>query len=859
MALSPMLKQYFDVKEKHPDCILFFRLGDFYEMFFDDAKLVSHELDLVLTGKDCGLEERAPMCGIPYHAVDGYLAKLIRKGYRVAICEQVEDPKAAKGLVKRDVVRIISPGTVIEDSCLAEDKNNYISSINYEPGRLGIVFADVSTGELYATDIPDDSEDKLIAEMSSYMPSEIIYNAALPETVKSALADKFGCLMTPADEDVYNSPDAAASEVAAQFGDQYVNIGVGSSLAAAALLRYLKATQKTDLSYIKNISYYTADKYLSIDASTRRSLELCECMRTKEKKASLLWVLDQTKTSPGARLLRQWIEKPLASVNEIQKRQQAVAELYESTVERGELMQKLKNVVDLERLLTRLLYGTANARDLLAIGQTAAELPAIKEIINNFKTELIVSLNEELDSLEDIAAAISETISPDAPITVREGGMIKPGASAAVDELRLMMNDGMKFMSHIEQTERERTGIRTLKVGYNKVYGYYIEVSRSFLESVPATYIRRQTLTNGERYVTEELKDMENRIIGAKDKDAALEYELFSGLRECVLAQKERIRRSSAALAAIDCLCSLAEVASSNNYVCPEVDYSDTLYIKDGRHPVVESFMNTAYFVPNDCDMNCSSNRIMLITGPNMAGKSTYMRQVALTVLMAQIGSFVPASEARIGVCDRIFTRVGASDDLSSGDSTFMLEMKEVSYILANATGRSLIIYDEIGRGTSTFDGMSIARAVLEYTAKKIRARTLFATHYHELTSLESGELGVKNYNIAAKKRDGEIIFLRKIVRGGTDDSYGIEVAQLAGVPKEVLTRARAILKELEAQKPQSTAQKPQDTDKSDGMISLDDISAEAAINRIKSLDINTLTPIEAMGVLYELKKSVDN
>lgn len=859
MALSPMLKQYFDVKEKHPDCILFFRLGDFYEMFFDDAKLVSHELDLVLTGKDCGLEERAPMCGIPYHAVDGYLAKLIRKGYRVAICEQVEDPKAAKGLVKRDVVRIISPGTVIEDSCLAEDKNNYISSINYEPGRLGIVFADVSTGELYATDIPDDSEDKLIAEMSSYMPSEIIYNAALPETVKSALADKFGCLMTPADEDVYNSPDAAASEVAAQFGDQYVNIGAGSSLAAAALLRYLKATQKTDLSYIKNISYYTADKYLSIDASTRRSLELCECMRTKEKKASLLWVLDQTKTSPGARLLRQWIEKPLASVNEIQKRQQAVAELYESTVERGELMQKLKNVVDLERLLTRLLYGTANARDLLAIGQTAAELPAIKEIINNFKTELIVELNEELDSLEDIAAAISETISPDAPITVREGGMIKPGASAAVDELRLMMNDGMKFMSHIEQTERERTGIRTLKVGYNKVYGYYIEVSRSFLESVPATYIRRQTLTNGERYVTEELKDMENRIIGAKDKDAALEYELFSGLRECVLAQKERIRRSSAALAAIDCLCSLAEVAGSNNYVCPEVDYSDTLYIKDGRHPVVESFMNTAYFVPNDCDMNCSSNRIMLITGPNMAGKSTYMRQVALTVLMAQIGSFVPASEARIGVCDRIFTRVGASDDLSSGDSTFMLEMKEVSYILANATGRSLIIYDEIGRGTSTFDGMSIARAVLEYTAKKIRARTIFATHYHELTSLESGELGVKNYNIAAKKRDGEIIFLRKIVRGGTDDSYGIEVAQLAGVPKEVLTRARAILKELEAQKPQSTAQKPQDTDKSDGMISLDDISAEAAINRIKSLDINTLTPIEAMGVLYELKKSVDN
>ncbi len=615
-------------------------------------------------------------------------------------------------------------------------------------------------------------------------------------------------------------------------------------------------TQKIDLSYIKNISYYTSEKFLSIDASTRRSLELCECMRTKEKRASLLWVLDKTKTSPGARLLSEWIEKPLAEVGAIRKRQEAVGELFGATVERGELMEKLKGVVDMERLLTRLVYGTANARDLLAIGGTAAGLPDIKRIVGGFDSPLLRELDEELDALEDIASAIENTIDPEPPVSVREGGMIKKGASAAVDELRLMMNDGMQFMAHIEQTEKERTGIRTLKVGYNKVFGYYIEVSRSFLDSVPDNYIRRQTLTTGERYVTEELKEMESRIIGAKDKDAALEYELFSGLREKVLEQKDRIRRTSAALAAVDCLCSLAEAASAYNYVCPEVDGSDTLMIRDGRHPVVERFVNNSYFVPNDCDMNCGADRIMLITGPNMAGKSTYMRQVALIVLMAQIGSFVPASEAHIGVCDRIFTRVGASDDLSSGDSTFMLEMKEVSYILANATSRSLIIYDEIGRGTSTFDGMSIARAVLEYTSKKICARTLFATHYHELTALESVDSGIRNFNIAAKKRGGDIIFLRKIVRGGTDDSYGIEVAQLAGLPKEVLTRARAILKELEAGRSSVTVKETEDAHEDN--ITLDDLAADRVSDRIKALDVNTLTPIEAIGILYELKKSLE-
>lgn len=856
MALSPMLKQYFDVKAKHPDCLLFFRLGDFYEMFFDDAKLVARELDLVLTGKDCGLEERAPMCGIPYHAVEGYLSKLIAKGYRVAICEQVEDPKTAKGLVKRDVIRIVSPGTVIEGSCLSEDRNNYICSLCYEADGCGIVFADISTGELYATEISGTAEDKLFAEMAAYVPSEVIYNKALPDSVKSAMADRFGCLMTPADESVFTDTATSSEEILRQFPDGGINPSSKPALAAAALLRFLAMTQKIDLSYIKNISYYTSEKFLSIDASTRRSLELCECMRTKEKRASLLWVLDKTKTSPGARLLRQWIEKPLAEVGAIRKRQEAVGELFGATVERGELMEKLKGVVDMERLLTRLVYGTANARDLLAIGGTAAGLPDIKRIVSGFDSPLLRELDEELDALEDIASAIENTIDPEPPVSVREGGMIKKGASAAVDELRLMMNDGMQFMAHIEQTEKERTGIRTLKVGYNKVFGYYIEVSRSFLDSVPDNYIRRQTLTTGERYVTEELKEMESRIIGAKDKDAALEYELFSGLREKVLEQKDRIRRTSAALAAVDCLCSLAEAASAYNYVCPEVDGSDTLMIRDGRHPVVERFVNNSYFVPNDCDMNCGADRIMLITGPNMAGKSTYMRQVALIVLMAQIGSFVPASEAHIGVCDRIFTRVGASDDLSSGDSTFMLEMKEVSYILANATSRSLIIYDEIGRGTSTFDGMSIARAVLEYTSKKICARTLFATHYHELTALESVDSGIRNFNIAAKKRGGDIIFLRKIVRGGTDDSYGIEVAQLAGLPKEVLTRARAILKELEAGRSSVTVKETEDAHEDN--ITLDDLAADRVSDRIKALDVNTLTPIEAIGILYELKKSLE-
>lgn len=856
MALSPMLKQYFDVKAKHPDCLLFFRLGDFYEMFFDDAKLVARELDLVLTGKDCGLEERAPMCGIPYHAVEGYLSKLIAKGYRVAICEQVEDPKTAKGLVKRDVIRIVSPGTVIEGSCLSEDRNNYICSLCYEADGCGIVFADISTGELYATEISGTAEDKLFAEMAAYVPSEVIYNKALPDSVKSAMADRFGCLMTPADESVFTDTATSSEEILRQFPDGGINPSSKPALAAAALLRFLAMTQKIDLSYIKNISYYTSEKFLSIDASTRRSLELCECMRTKEKRASLLWVLDKTKTSPGARLLRQWIEKPLAEVGAIRKRQEAVGELFGATVERGELMEKLKGVVDMERLLTRLVYGTANARDLLAIGGTAAGLPDIKRIVGGFDSPLLRELDEELDALEDIASAIENTIDPEPPVSVREGGMIKKGASAAVDELRLMMNDGMQFMAHIEQTEKERTGIRTLKVGYNKVFGYYIEVSRSFLDSVPDNYIRRQTLTTGERYVTEELKEMESRIIGAKDKDAALEYELFSGLREKVLEQKDRIRRTSAALAAVDCLCSLAEAASAYNYVCPEVDGSDTLMIRDGRHPGVERFVNNSYFVPNDCDMNCGADRIMLITGPNMAGKSTYMRQVALIVLMAQIGSFVPASEAHIGVCDRIFTRVGASDDLSSGDSTFMLEMKEVSYILANATSRSLIIYDEIGRGTSTFDGMSIARAVLEYTSKKICARTLFATHYHELTALESVDSGIRNFNIAAKKRGGDIIFLRKIVRGGTDDSYGIEVAQLAGLPKEVLTRARAILKELEAGRSSVTVKETEDAHEDN--ITLDDLAADRVSDRIKALDVNTLTPIEAIGILYELKKSLE-
>lgn len=850
MPLSPMMKQYFEIKKLHPDCILMFRLGDFYEMFYDDAKLVSRELELVLTGRDCGTEERAPMCGIPYHAVENYLSRLISKGYRVAICEQMEDPATAKGLVKRDVIRVVSPGTVIESTCLDEKKNNYICALYCDGFGYGVVFADISTGELHVTELESEEDgEALYSEAAAYSPSELVTNKAVPEEVKATFSRKYNTLVTPADE-VGLTPEKVSGDLEKHFGEGVVNPSSKAAFALSMLMTYLEETQKTDLSYMKTLTFYKSDKYLAIDVSTRRNLELSETLRAREKKGSLLWVLDRTKTSAGARLLRRWIEKPLVNVKDIQYRQNAVKEFYGSPVLRNEIAESLKKVIDIERLLTRLIYGTANARDLLALGNTVSALPAIKENLKDFNSSLLVSLYRDFDLLSDIGQSILSTVADDPPATLREGGIIRPGASAAVDELRSMMTDGKAFISKIEQTEKERTGIRTLKVGYNKVFGYYIEVSKSFMNQVPDTYIRRQTLANAERYVTEELKEMESRVISARERDANLEYELFSQLREHILKSKDRIRQTADILSRLDSLVSLAAVADESNYVCPEVDYSDVISIKDGRHPVVEKFIPDKYFVPNDCEMDCSSQRTMIITGPNMAGKSTYMRQVALIILMAQIGSFVPAAEARIGVVDKIFTRVGASDDLSSGDSTFMLEMKEVAHILKNATAKSLIIYDEIGRGTSTFDGMSIARAVLEFTNKKIGAKTLFATHYHELTSLENTVPGIVNYNIAAKKRGTEVIFLRKIVKGGTDDSYGIEVAQLAGVPKEVVAKARTVLKQLEETNPKTEKKVIND----DGNMTMEDMASLRIADRLKGIDINTITPIEALGILYELK-----
>ncbi|MFA6729784.1 MAG: DNA mismatch repair protein MutS [Eubacteriales bacterium] len=847
MALSPMMQQYFDIKKAHPDCVLMFRLGDFYEMFFDDAKLVSRELELVLTGRDCGLEERAPMCGVPYHALDGYLAKLISKGYRVAICEQLEDPAEAKGIVKRGVVRIVTPGTVIEPSCLDGAKNNFICSLYFDGAGYGAVFADISTGELNVTEISGGDE-ALFSEAASYSPAELLVNKEVSEEVKTHFKEKFGCIVTSSPAECFEA-DFAQKSNEARFGERGINPCSRGAPALCALMTYLENTQKADLSYMKTLTFYESGGFLSLDASSRRNLEISETLRSKEKKGSLLWVLDKTKTSAGARLMRRWVEKPLVNVKDIRYRQQAVGELAGSPVKREETREALKKTVDIERLLTRLIYGTANARDMLALAQTVEVFPQIKENIKEFNSPCLVSLCRGFDLLTDIGESISAAISEDPPTSLREGGIIKSGASAAVDELRSMMSDGKAFISKIEQTEKEKTGIRTLRVGYNKVFGYYIEVSKSFMDQVPDNYIRRQTLAGGERYVTEELKEMESRIITARERDSLLEYELFCNLRDHVLKSTDRIRKAAETLANIDALCSLACVADESGYVCPEVDYSDALFIKDGRHPVVEKFTTGRYFVPNDCDMDSKNRRAMLITGPNMAGKSTYMRQVALIALMAQIGSFVPASEARIGVVDKIFTRVGASDDLSAGDSTFMLEMKEVAGILKSATSKSVVIYDEIGRGTSTFDGMSIARAVLEYTTKKIGAKTLFATHYHELTSLEDELQGVVNYNIAAKKRGNDIIFLRKIVKGGSDDSYGIEVAKLAGVPREVVSRAKVLLRELEALPTRQVSEKPDDN------ITFENLAEERIAEKLSSLDLDTITPIEAMGLLYDLKK----
>ncbi len=859
--MTPMMLQYFEIKNEYKDFILFYRLGDFYEMFFEDAQIASAELELTLTGRDCGENERAPMCGVPYHSCEPYIGRLIEKGYKVAICEQVEDPKAAKGIVRRDVVRVITPGTLIETDLLNDKANNYFATIFFDGDSVGMCFADISTAYIAATAFRDkNSENAIINELSTYRPREIIlsYPAKSLPKVAEHMKSRMEALVTESAAKFFDV-DESICRAEEQFGVESVSGYPRSALiAAGAALKYIADTQKSDISYIKNLDVYESSQFLEMDMATRRNLELTETMLSKEKKGSLLWVLDRTNTSMGARLLRSWIEHPLTNPAEILSRQQAVGELHGNFVLREEIREMLVPVLDLERLITKVTYKTAGGRDLRAISQTLAAIPGIRAALTDIKCGELYEIHESLDELDDVRSIIDAAICENPPFSVRDGGIINPGYSEEVDHLRYIMQNGKEWLRDVEAAEREKTGINKLKIGYNRVFGYYIEAPRSAAAQIPDTYIRKQTLSDKERYITDELKEMEATILGADDKVKALEYEIFSEIRDAVERESVRIRKTAEKLATLDVFVSLAECASKNSYVCPTVDLSDVIEIKNGRHPVVERFVSDSYFVPNDAYLDTADNCLMLITGPNMAGKSTYMRQNALIILMAQIGSFVPATSARIGIVDKLFTRVGASDDLASGQSTFMLEMREVAYILNNATRRSFIIYDEIGRGTSTYDGMSIARAVAEYTVgKKIGAKTMFATHYHELTSLEGEIRGVVNYNIAAKKRGEDVTFLRKIVRGPTDDSYGIEVARLAGVPGEITRHAKSILAELEKNgKPTATAKKQEAVQESMSL-SFADIAAEEIKDRIAKTDINTLTPIEALNLIYELKKLI--
>ena len=859
---SPMMAQYLEVKGQYADYILLYRLGDFFECFFEDAVAVSRDLELTLTGRDCGEGLRAAMCGVPFHKADVYIARLVDLGYKVAVCEQTEDPSAAKGLVRREVVRVVTPGTVTDAESLDEGCNNYLVALAYGATGVGLAACDVSTGQVLVTLIAgEDQLARIKNELGVYAPREAVLNVAADtcREVVDFLRERFGTRIEERATRLFD-PKTARSEAELCFGERARTIDNETSLVAVgALLSYIRETQMCAPTFARELTVYTDGQYMELDIATRRNLELVESMRTKQERGTLLWVLDKTKTAMGKRLLRSWVLRPLVSVNDIRLRQGAVGDFYKQYLLREELREMLAPILDIERLSARVVYGSATARDLRAIATSIAELPVLHSLLGSCTSQGITELATGFDPLYDVFETIEAAIVDTPPLTVREGGMIKPGYNADVDYLRSIRENGKGWLEEIEAREREATGIKGLKVGYNRVFGYYIEVTKSNIDQVPDRYIRKQTLTNCERYITEQLKEMETTILGAADKLAALEYELFTEIRLKVAAAAARIQDTAARLAALDCYLSLAEVADKNGYVCPEVDASGELTVRDGRHPVVERFVKSSYFVPNDTDLDVEGERLYLITGPNMAGKSTYMRQVALITLMAQIGSYVPAREAVIGIADKIFTRVGASDDLASGQSTFMLEMNEVAHILDNATQRSLIIYDEVGRGTSTYDGMSIARAVVEYTHKKIGARTLFATHYHELTSMEAEFPGIVNYNIAAKKRGDGIVFLRKIVRGATDDSYGIEVAKLAGVPAEVIRSARRILAEIEVgipvAKPKATpAEAPLDL-----FATVKSSEADEAAERIRAVDLNTLTPIEAMNLLFELKRMLGN
>ena len=877
--LTPMMQHYIQTKDANPDCILFYRLGDFYEMFFEDAEIVSKELELTLTGKSCGLEERAPMCGVPYHAAETYLTRLVQRGYKVAVCEQIEDPKEAKGMVKRAVTRIVTPGTKMDAMSLDESKKNYIMGIFFDGDKYGLSIADVTTADFFVTEV--DSNRSCLDEINKYLPSEIICNENFTISGIDIADLKERMQISIAKLDVHYFDDRLAVAVLLEHFHTSRLSALGleefpmGSISAGALMKYLTEIQKSSLEQFNHVQPYLNGNFMLLDSSTRRNLELVETLREKQKRGSLLWVLDKTKTAMGARMLRSDVEQPLTNADLITDRLDAVDELLHNMMAREELREYLNPIYDLERLNTRIVYQTANPRDLLAFKNSVAMLPAIKTVLADFKSKNLVELSENIDSLSDICADIDAAICEEPPISSRDGGILKDGYNEEVDRLRKAKTEGKKWLAELEAKERERTGIKNLKIKYNKVFGYYLEVTNSYKDLVPADYQRKQTLANAERYIIPELKELEDTILGAEDKLYALEYQLYSEVRDTIGKEVVRIQKTAKAIAKLDAFASLALVAEQNNYVRPKMNDKGLIDIKDGRHPVVEKMISNDMFICNDTYLNDKKERISIITGPNMAGKSTYMRQTALIVLMAQIGSFVPASSANIGVVDRIFTRVGASDDLASGQSTFMVEMTEVANILRNATNKSLLILDEIGRGTSTFDGLSIAWAVIEYisNSKLLGAKTLFATHYHELTELEGKIENVNNYCIAVKEKGDDIIFLRKIVKGGADKSYGIQVARLAGVPQSVTDRAKEIveelvqadvtgkIKEIEVQGQEASKPKAKHFDEVDlaQMSLFDTVKDDDVIKEIKELDLANLTPIDALNTLYQLQNKLKN
>lgn len=866
-GLTPMMQQYIQIKEQHKDAILFFRLGDFYEMFFDDAIIASKDLEITLTGKDCGLEERAPMCGVPFHSAEGYIAKLIEKGHKVAICEQTQDPAEAKGLVERQVVRVVTPGTILETSMLDDKSNNYLVSVSIvDQNSLGMAFADISTGEFFVCQLSKGNTlDKLLDELSRLNPSEILFNDEVQadKSLINMIRSRFSSYITFYHQWAYQY-ESAYKKLLSHFKVQSL-VGYGCEdmehgiSAAGALLEYLSETQKNTLEYINQIKAYFPQNFMVLDNTARRNLELIETIRGKGKRGSLLWLLDKTNTAMGGRLLRKWVQQPLIEKNEIVKRQDVLQELINNPILMEDLRSHLEKVYDLERLISRISFGSGNARDMLSLKQSLEVLPPIKELLKSAASQLFEYFYSEIDILEDVYTLLENSIFETPPTTLKEGNIIKSGYNVKLDDYRHAMTEGKDWIAALEQQEREKTGIKNLKIGFNKIFGYYIDITKSYYDLVPTSYIRKQTLANSERYITDELKEVEDKILGAEDKSIRLEYDIFCEIREQVAGHADRIQKTAAVLAALDALYSLAKVSFENGYIRPSIHENGILSIKDGRHPVVEKTLPHGLFVPNDTNLS-SREHLMIITGPNMAGKSTYMRQVALIVLMAQIGCFVPAKEAEIGIVDRIFTRVGASDDLSSGQSTFMVEMNEVANILNNATSKSLLVLDEIGRGTSTFDGLSIAWAVIEHICQEplLKSKTLFATHYHELTELEGQIKGIQNYCIAVKEQGDDIIFLRRIIRGGADKSFGVQVAKLAGLPTEVINRAKKILALLEeADINNSNSLMVSETavaaKKDDMQISFFQPEPSAIEQELKTLDIVNITPMEAMKILYEL------